>query len=337
MEKDHTPLLILIAEDSTGDYFLVTEYISEKFTNAQIIWTKTAEETKQQLEQNSQSFDIVLLDLSLPDKAGEELIMQTLPCAKNSPVVVLTGYTDVVFAVKSLKLGVSDYLLKDELNEVTLYKSIIYNIERHKNLVRLKESEKRYSELFHLSPQPMWLADLKSNNILDVNQAAQSHYGYNLQEFLQLKTTDLGLTKDNNEQINGHQNYNNKLNFKGIFNHYKKDKTPIKVEIWANNILINNTQAQVILANDITDRHNYLTAIEAQNKQLKAIAFTQSHVVRAPLARLMGLINLINDPTTQLDEKQELLKYVLISANELDDIIKNVVSNTKRIKPSKTL
>ncbi|MDP1728425.1 MAG: PAS domain-containing protein [Bacteroidota bacterium] len=80
---------------------------------------------------------------------------------------------------------------------------------------------------------------------------------------------------------------------------------------------------------DITDRIKYTQAIEAQNKQLREIAWTQSHIVRAPLARLIGLVNLI-DEEGQIDtDTNQLLKYVLSSAHELDSVIKSIVMNTQ--------
>jgi signal transduction histidine kinase len=61
----------------------------------------------------------------------------------NTPVIVLTGYDDSDFGLKSLSLGISDYLLKDELTSLTLYKSIVYSSERKKITSALEVSEKR--------------------------------------------------------------------------------------------------------------------------------------------------------------------------------------------------
>lgn len=83
----------------------------------------------------------------------------------------MTTYSDAAFALKSLSLGISDYLFKDELNATTLYKSITYNIERHKNLNRLRRTEQRYTELFQLSPQPMYIFEEDSLRFLQVNEA----------------------------------------------------------------------------------------------------------------------------------------------------------------------
>lgn len=83
---------------------------------------------------------------------------------------------------------------------------------------------------------------------------------------------------------------------------------------------------------DISERVNYTKAIEDKNTKLREIAYTQSHIVRAPLARILGLTKLIKD--LELNTKNngdDLLNYLTISANELDDVIKQIVSKTEDI------
>lgn len=79
---------------------------------------------------------------------------------------------------------------------------------------------------------------------------------------------------------------------------------------------------------DITERLHYIKAIEEQNENLKEISWLQSHVVRAPLARIMGLIQIINDPSQDMTEKQSTLSYLLTSAHELDEVIRAITDKT---------
>jgi PAS domain S-box-containing protein len=78
---------------------------------------------------------------------------------------------------------------------------------------------------------------------------------------------------------------------------------------------------------DVTERLNYIKAIEEKNEKLKEISWIQSHVIRAPLARLMGLIPLVLNGND--DEKDKILKYISLSANELDAVINNIMEKTK--------
>ncbi|MET4141737.1 PAS domain S-box protein [Pedobacter sp. UYP1] len=82
---------------------------------------------------------------------------------------------------------------------------------------------------------------------------------------------------------------------------------------------------------DITDSVHYIEAIEKQNQQLREIAFTQSHHVRAPLARIIGLSKLLTDSDEREEIKKEYLQYLVSSAEELDVVIKDIVKKTEII------
>jgi PAS domain-containing protein len=79
---------------------------------------------------------------------------------------------------------------------------------------------------------------------------------------------------------------------------------------------------------DITESLNYIKAIEEQNENLREISWLQSHVIRAPLARIMGLVQLVKDPNQNADEKRKTLEYLLLSANELDEVIRTITDKT---------
>lgn len=329
MHKDKKKYSIVVVEDNAGDFFLLQDYLEETILIPDIIHVESFKELETYLAETTKTIDIVLLDLSLPDKRGEELIKDALKIIPTAPTVVLTGYPDFSFAVKSLGLGISDYLLKDDLNAATLYKSILYNIERNKNVVKLKESEQRYSDLFHLSPLPMWVYDIESLQFLDVNLAAEKHYGYTTEEFLQLTVADI-FPRDHDADLVLSETAGN---VKDVFKHKKKNGEVIYVSIRSNTIPYKGGKAELVLVNDVTESLMYLKAIEQQNKQLMEIAWTQSHLVRAPLARIMGLVHLISDEDTTLPEKMEMLPHVIDSANELDDIIRKIVNQSKLILP----
>jgi PAS domain S-box-containing protein len=79
---------------------------------------------------------------------------------------------------------------------------------------------------------------------------------------------------------------------------------------------------------DVTESRQYTKAIEQQNENLRNIAFVQSHVVRAPLARLMGAIGLIKNYINSEQENKQILEYILASAEELDKIIREISDKT---------
>lgn len=319
----------LVVEDNPGDFFLIKEYLTDSFTLLEVENARNYADAKKYLSDPSHCFNMVFLDLTLTDKQGEELIKNVLSDAKEVPVIVLTGYNDINFSIRSLHLGVADYLNKDELNAALLYKSIIYNLERKRKKKELEESKRLYSDLFHLSPIPMWVFDIETLGFLDVNQAAVSHYGYSFEEFLSMTIKDIKAIEEM-EKLNQVLENSNKL-FKDKFIHIKKDGTLIDVELESSCIDFLGRKAKLVLANDITEKNKYLKTIENQNQNLKEIARIQSHVVRAPVARILGLLTYMDEFELDKNENVFCLESLKASAIELDGIIKDITNKTRFI------
>ncbi len=331
MDKDRKKYKILIVEDNPGDYALIEEYLQELIQAPQLTQAKDFRSAAALLSENK--YDIILLDLSLPDKSGENLISGIMAINCDCPVIILTGYADINFGVKSLSMGASDYLLKDELNASTLYKSVIYNIERKKTVADLEASEKRYSDLFHLSPQPMFVYDPDSLAFLDVNQAAITHYGYSREEFLSMTIKQIRPVEDLDklDKVIENSRINKNTFYRGTFRHLKKNGELIHVDIQRNTLYYKGKRTHVVVVNDITQGLKYVEAIENRNRELQEIAWMQSHMVRAPLARVMGLISLIKDNSLTPLEKEHSLVHILKAAEEFDVIIKDIVRKAEKV------
>ncbi|MBL3655230.1 PAS domain-containing protein [Fulvivirga sediminis] len=79
---------------------------------------------------------------------------------------------------------------------------------------------------------------------------------------------------------------------------------------------------------DVTDSRKYLAEIKKQNNALKSIAWIQSHRTRAPLARIMGLVKLIQMEKNNPENLSELLDHMIKSAHDMDDVIRKILKKT---------
>lgn len=332
MIKDKKKYHVLIIEDNIGDYTLVEDFLYEQILTPDIKWVRNYQAAKKILSDPANKFDVILLDLSLPDKTGEQLIKEIVKLSMLTPLIVLTGYADNDFGVKSLSMGVSDYILKDDLTAVSLYKSIVYSSERIKIIADLERSEKKYGDLFHLSPLPMWVFDLETYGFLDVNKAAILHYGYSREEFLSMTIKDIRPEEDVallEETVHKYKTQV-ELFINETFKHIKKDGTVINVDIKSSLVQFNERPAKIILANDITEKVKYFDALKLQNKKLQDISWMQSHTVRAPLSRILGLVQLV-DYQDDRKELKEIIDYIKVAANDLDEVIKTIADNATTI------
>lgn len=89
-------------------------------------------------------FDLVLLDLTLPDSEGLETFIRMSEISRELPIVVLSGIGDVDLAIETVQLGAQDYLVKGHVDNHLLIRSLHYAIERKRIQLQLKRA---YEEL----------------------------------------------------------------------------------------------------------------------------------------------------------------------------------------------
>ncbi len=118
----------------------------------------------------------------------------------------------------------------------------------------LRESEGRYRTLFEANPHPMWVYDLESLRFLAVNAAAIAHYGYSRDEFLAMTLKDIRPPEDIPALLANVEAVDEGLDHAGVWRHRKRDGKIIDVEISSHVIDFDGRQAEVVLANDVTER-----------------------------------------------------------------------------------
>ncbi len=115
-------------------------------------------------------FDVVLLDLSLPDASGLESLESLQQSDVDIPIVILTGLNDEDTALRAMKLGAQDYVQKSDVNASFLERSIRYAIERNvseqdrKRLAVLEQREEFMATLTHDLKNPL----MGTNRVLEL-------------------------------------------------------------------------------------------------------------------------------------------------------------------------
>jgi PAS domain S-box-containing protein len=206
----------------------------------------------------------------------------------------------------------------------------VQNEERQALNNQLTDSVSQYKVLFFNNPLPIWVIDPETLRFLEVNDAACRVYGYSRCEFLEITVCQInrninkhGLLRLANNLITKHEPIN------ATTTHWKKDQRNFEVKIEYNIIMYNGRKALLGIAEDISEQVKYVHAIEEQNRKLADIAFIQSHLVRAPLARILGLTDLICSEgiCSGLDE----VGYLRQSAKDLDEILIRIIDNTEQL------
>jgi two-component system cell cycle sensor histidine kinase/response regulator CckA len=124
----NNPIKILLIEDNPGDANLVKEMLAEAETLFEL--THVDKLGKVLAVGRALSFDVILLDLSLPDAYGLDTVIKMRAAMPNIPIVVMSGLGDVELAIKALHEGAQDYLVKGQADSNLLIRSVRYAIER---------------------------------------------------------------------------------------------------------------------------------------------------------------------------------------------------------------
>jgi two-component system cell cycle sensor histidine kinase/response regulator CckA len=125
------PIRVLLVEDNPGDARLVQETLAEvdspKF---ELTHVERLSQARQRLAE--EQFDVVLLDLVLPDKPRMGSLIEIHDQASRVPIVVLTGLDDETMASWTLEVGAQDYLIKGQTDKDSLVRCIRHAIQRHR-------------------------------------------------------------------------------------------------------------------------------------------------------------------------------------------------------------
>ncbi len=126
---------ILLIEDNPGDARLLHAMLCDSSEFAIITVDRIARGIACLGESK---YDLVLLDLSLPDGEGIDSLRQVHYAVRTVPIVVLTGRDDEDLAVSAVREGAQDYLIKGHIDRELLVRVIRYACERHRLMAELE-------------------------------------------------------------------------------------------------------------------------------------------------------------------------------------------------------
>lgn len=169
---------VLLIEDDPGDAFLIEEMLAAQSCKAQLVTASRLSEGMAQLEGGS--FDVILLDMNLPDSTGLSTMTRLLEATPLTPIIVLTGLSDESFGVEAVKSGAQDYLVKGDIDGRILKRSMFYAVERKKLEIALKQT----SDLFERQARIDYLTGvynrLMFNELLEAEMQRAVRYGSDL-------------------------------------------------------------------------------------------------------------------------------------------------------------
>ncbi|HEY1199435.1 MAG TPA: PAS domain S-box protein, partial [Niastella sp.] len=190
---------ILIVDDDEDDYIITSDLIrsipSSGFT---LSWSYSYKDALEQMK--NRAFDIYFIDYRLGAKTGLDLLKEGITAGCEEPVILLTGKGNHTVDMEAMRVGAMDYLVKGELNEEKLERSIRYALERSASIKALRANERKYRNMFERSKDMVFTAD-RLGQFKDVNIATTDLLGYTKEELIQINIYDLFIQKREEERF----------------------------------------------------------------------------------------------------------------------------------------
>src|ERR1700757_1628188 len=332
-----SPIKILYVEDDVIDQKAFQRYIKNGDFNLQYELASSVKDAKELLSNNE--YDVVVTDYLLKNETGFSIIEMV----KDVPVIFITGQGDQLVAVKAMKEGAFDYIIKEssghylDLLTSTIKKAFSYN-NTHK---KLEEAEQEIKKLLWALGQinnSITILD-KEGKIEWVNKGFENLFGYALDDIknksaCELRRKDISRNKlerffarafrDKNILACESQIINNKEEKRWIYT----TMTPVKDEA-------RNLVRIIIVDTDISEKKKIEQELikakeEAEDAAIAKQQFlaNMSHEIRTPINGIMGMMHMLEN-TEHAETRKKYLQLVNYASNNLLNIINDILDISK--------
>ncbi|MBN1868712.1 response regulator [Candidatus Sumerlaeota bacterium] len=155
---------LLVVEDNPADRRLISEILKDSVDPLfEVVGVGLLADGLKRLRE--EAFDIVLLDLDLPDSRGLEGLERIVGAAPAVPVVVLTGVDDENLGVQAMQREAADYLTKGKIDLDVLVRSVKYSIERKRIDQALRRSREDLSRAQAVARTGSWRLGVPGNEL----------------------------------------------------------------------------------------------------------------------------------------------------------------------------
>ena len=145
ISSEQKPISILYVEDDLS-FVKIVQHQLRKFQGRELllVWKESVEDALAEIRINTK-FDLILTDYNFPSSNGLEFCLQLNQTGVEIPIVIITATRDIKLAIDAMKLGVEDFLLKEDLGESHLARTIVNVVERVATRKQMHAVEKRMS------------------------------------------------------------------------------------------------------------------------------------------------------------------------------------------------
>ncbi|MFC1967329.1 ATP-binding protein [Chloroflexota bacterium] len=325
------PAAILVVED---DEALLT-LIQKRLTRAgyRVEGVSNGADALSRIDGNR--FNLLMLDYGLPDMSGEQFVKTMARRKINVPFIVATGQGDEKIAVRMMKLGARDYVVKDTAFLDVLPQVVNLILERLATENRLaeaeeslKESERKYRELVESSSDMIFTIN-PDGYFTFVNAAWKNSLGYTDEETNGLRSLDLLHPEDveSYREALGHVlKGHNLINIE--FRHITHQGSYIAMQASISPIFNSRGEVEAVLgvSVDVTERKKAEEKVRQLDRMKAEFVSNVSHELRTPIHTITGFAKeLLDAPEMDKKTREEFLAIIARQSEHLNDLVNDIL------------
>lgn len=155
--------LLYIEDDPPNAYLMMEMLKRDKHTNFKVDYKDNLEDGIKELDSKECRYDVVLLDLMLPNSKGLDTYKKVRGLCQDIPIVIISGHEDI--ACECVKLGAQDYILKTDLTPGLITRSLKYAIERKRLENERLLSENQFKDVINHTPLGVHMYELSDGEL----------------------------------------------------------------------------------------------------------------------------------------------------------------------------
>jgi PAS domain S-box-containing protein len=285
-------LTVLLVEDDEDDFVITRDLLAgQSRTRFDLEWIASYEAARHAIQERP--YDVYLIDYRLGEFTGLDLVREAFPDGRDAPVIILTAYGDYEVDLEAAALGVTDFLVKDQLDTALLERSIRYAVRHQATLAELRESRERFTRAFNDAAIGMAVTSAEQDSLgrfLEVNGTLCELTGYSEGELLKKTFADITHPDDRAQDLLGAEQL-----LAGELQKYQTEKRYVRADgktVWivmtASLVRDADQQPLYFLSQmlDVTERRR----AEKLKDEFFALV---SHELRTPLTSMIGYLELL--------------------------------------------